>query len=310
MLWRPQNLSYVYSMENSKTENQQVFEKIAVAVAFSPRIEAILAQAKELQNIFNSHLLFIHVGEHTLQQEQYLTHLLHRFGLDLPHNKIVWDKGEPVEAILAICQKEHIDLLVAGALEKESILKYVMGSVARKLSRRVKCSMLMLTEPSIKPNGFKNIVVEGTDHSKTENTISVAIALAKAYRAQELNIIQESDPAKLAIIRSDELLEHEAEQHKDKIQKEEDEKIEEILRCSDCGELQIKLKRIEGKPGYVITQFARENAPDLLVLNSPDRKMNILDRVFPHDIEHALADLPCNLLIVNPKQDEEDSIVQ
>jgi hypothetical protein len=50
-------------MENSKTENQQVFEKIAVAVAFSPRIEAILAQAKELQKIFNSHLIFIHVGE-------------------------------------------------------------------------------------------------------------------------------------------------------------------------------------------------------------------------------------------------------
>ena len=122
------------------------------------------------------------------------------------------------------------------------------------------------------------------------------------------HIIQESDPAKLAIIRSDELLEHEVEQHKDKIQKEEDKKIEEILRCSDCGELQIKLKRIEGKPGYVITQFARENEADLLVLNSPDRKMNILDRVFPHDIEHALADLPCNLLIVNPKKDEDDNV--
>jgi nucleotide-binding universal stress UspA family protein len=116
-------------MENSKTENQQVFEKIAVAVAFSPRIEAILAQAKELQKIFNSHLIFIHVGEHTLQQEQYLTHLIHRFGLDLPHNKIVWDQGEPVEAILAICQKEQVDLLVAGALEKESILKYVSSNL-------------------------------------------------------------------------------------------------------------------------------------------------------------------------------------
>ncbi len=297
-------------MENSKTEKQLIFEKIAVAVAFSPRIEAILAQARELQKTIGSKLIFIHIGEHTLQQEQYLTHLLHRFELDSPQNKIIWDKGEPVEAILDICQREQVDLLVAGALEKESILKYVMGSVARKLIRKVKCSMLMLTEPSIKPNGFKNLVVEGTDHPKTENTMSVAISLAKAYKANVVNIIQESDPSKLAIIRSDELLEHEVDKHKDEIQKEEDEKLEEILRCSDCGDLQLIIKRIEGKPGYVISQFARVNSADLLVLNSPDRKMNILDRVFPHDIEHALADLPCNLLIVNPKQDEEDTLIQ
>jgi hypothetical protein len=76
------------------------------------------------------------------------------------------------------------------------------------------------------------------------------------------------------------------------------------LRCSELrGELQIKIKTHRRKTGLCkTTQFAGENSADLLVLNSPDRKMNILDRVFPHDIEHALADLPCNLLIVNPKQ--------
>jgi hypothetical protein len=37
-------------------------------------------------------------------------------------------------------------------------------------------------------------------------------------------------------------------------------------------------------------------------LNSPDKQMNLIDRVFPHDIEFALADLPCNLLIVQETQ--------
>jgi nucleotide-binding universal stress UspA family protein len=73
------------------------------------------------------------------------------------------------------------------------------------------------------------------------------------------------------------------------------------LRCTDCGKLQINTERIEGKPGYVISKYAREKEADLLVVNSPDKPMNLLDRVFPHDIEYALAELPCNLLIVHPK---------
>jgi hypothetical protein len=77
--------------------------------------------------------------------------------------------------------------------------------------------------------------------------------------------------------------------------------LEEILNCTDCGTLKINTERIEGKPGYVISKFSRKVYADLMVLNSPDKQMNLIDRVFPHDIEYALADLPCNLLIVHPK---------
>jgi nucleotide-binding universal stress UspA family protein len=164
--------------------------------------------------------------------------------------------------------------------------------------------MLLLTEPSTHPKGFSHLVVEGTDHPKTENTIAVAVDLARAFEAGNLTIIQESDPSKLALIRSEELKENEADERKEQILKEEDEKLEEILRCTDCGGLRITTKRIEGKPGYVISNYARLKNADLLVVNSPDKPMNLLDRVFPHDIEHALADLPCNLLIVHPKNIE------
>lgn len=66
----------------------------------------------------------------------------------------------------------------------------------------------------------------------------------------------------------------------------------------------MNVERIDGKPGYVITQYAREQKADLLVLNSPDTKLNLIDRVFPHDIEYALADLPCDLLIVHSRVQE------
>ncbi|MCK6609480.1 MAG: universal stress protein [Bacteroidia bacterium] len=274
------------------------FRKIAVAVAFSPRCEALLAEAKLLQDRLESKMVFVHVGKKSLQEEQYLKHLLHRFGLDLPQNRIIWEEGEPVETILQVCQREEIDLLVAGALEKEGLVKYFLGGVSRKLSRRVKCSMLMLTEPSIHPAGFKHLVVEGSDHPKSDFTIAAAIAVGRAFQVEALDIIQETDLSKMALLRHEELKQSEAEEIKEKFLQEEDQKLEDILSCKDCSGLTINTERIEGKPGYVITKFAREKKADLLVLNSPDKQMGIIDRVFPHDIEYALADLPCNLLIV------------
>ncbi len=286
------------------TEPIAPYAKIALALAFSPRCESLLAEAKLLQEKFACTLIFIHVGEKSLQEEQYLKHLLHRFHLDTPKNEIIWKSGEPVETILDICQTEQIDLLVAGALEKESLINYVFGGISRQLSRKIKCSMLLLTEPNIHPKGFKYLVVEGTDHPKTENTIAISVQWAKAFNSDRIDIIQENDLSKIALIRSEELKEHEAGERKKEILSEEDLKLKEILSCNNCGNLEIHTERIEGKPGYVISKYAREQEADLLVINSPDKPLNLLDRVFPHDMEYALANLPCNLLIVHPKGGE------
>ena len=286
------------------SNKELTFRKIAVAIAFSPRCEAMIAEAKLLQETFHSQLIFVHVGKKSLQEEQYLKHLLHRFKFDETSTSIIWEEGEPVETILKVCQNHKIDLLVAGALEKEGIIKYVFGGISRQLSRKAKCSMLMLIEPKIHPTGFKHLVVEGTDHPKTEYTIAKAVEIARAFGSKQIDIIQESDESKLALIRSEEFKEKEADDHKEALHKEEDEKLEEILRCTDCGELVMNTERIEGKPGYVISKFSKEKEADLLVLNSPDKSMNLFDRVFPHDIEYALSDLPCNLLIVHSKDSE------
>jgi hypothetical protein len=47
------------------------FAKIAIAVAFSPRCEAILAEARLLHQRFGAQMFFIHIGKKSLQEEQY-----------------------------------------------------------------------------------------------------------------------------------------------------------------------------------------------------------------------------------------------
>lgn len=288
-------------MSESEKKTPYPFNTIAVAVAFSPRIEAILAEAKRLQNTFKSHMVFIHVGDKDIKQEQYLKHLMHRFELDGKDNKMIWETGDPVEKILEVCKHFNVDLLVAGALEKESLLKYFMGSVARKLCRKAKCSILMLREPELKTKPLTRIVVEGSDHPKTVNTIETAVYVAKQSHSTEVYVVQEQDAGKMAVIRSDAFSDVESDEHREKMEREEKERLDEILRCAGCGDLKVLTERLEGKPGYVISNFARENKADLLVLNSPDTKLNLIDRVFPHDIEYALADLPCDLLIVHSR---------
>lgn len=286
----------------SGVKKELVFKKIGIAIAFSPRLEALIAEAAKMQVGLKSEFIFIHVGNKSEEDVKTINEYLEKYNL-LNNSKLIWQEGETVETILNICDEEQLDLLVAGALEKESLIKYIMGSVARKLSRKIKCSMLMLTEPKIESSPLKSIVVEGSNNPKTENTIAVAIEIAKAFKVKNVDVIQETDLNKAVLIRSDEFKENEVAKHKENLIEEEDKRLNYILSCNDCGDLKINIDRIEGKPGYIISKYAREHHADLLILNSPDRKLNLIDRVFPTDIEFALADLPCNLLLVNVKED-------
>ena len=59
----------------------------------------------------------------------------------------------------------------------------------------------------------------------------------------------------------------------------------------------IKSQPIFGTQGYSIGHYAQISRADLLVMNAPT-KMTFWDRLFPHDIEHILTELPTDVLII------------
>ena len=59
----------------------------------------------------------------------------------------------------------------------------------------------------------------------------------------------------------------------------------------------IKTQSIFGKRGYSIGHYAQVARADLLIMNAPT-KMTFWDRLFPHDIEHILTELPTDVLII------------
>lgn len=277
-------------------------KRIALAIAFSPRLEANLAEAARLRNLFNAHLTLIHVGDYQAGDKQALREYYEKFGLTEENTRVLWKEGNTVETILDSCRQENIDLLVTGAMEREGLLTYLKGSVARQLGRKADCSVLLLTEPSVNPHAFKNIVVSGSDHEHNASyTLELAIDLAKREKAA-INIIQEADYHRLAQLGSDVKSEEEISSMKSELIDEDRKKLDSILSCTDCGQVEVNTLNLEGKPGVAISNFAREHQADLLVLTAPQSKLGLFDRVFQHDMEYVLAHLPCNLLIVHQPQ--------
>src|SRR5260221_12169269 len=137
----------------------EFFQPIGLSLAFSPTSEALLAETALLTNLFHAELVLIHVGPSGQKEEQLANYLLERVGLAGKEVKIIWEQGSPAERILKVCQKEKIDLLVAGALNRENLVKYYIGTIARKIMRRADCSLMMITNPSTQHQPIKNVVV-------------------------------------------------------------------------------------------------------------------------------------------------------
>lgn len=290
-----------FDLNKLKKRPSYPFETIAVGLAFSPRMESILAEAKRISDACNSKLVLIHVGTKTKDKEKTLDNILFSTGIDAKKAKMIWGEGDVVDTLLKLCKLNIVDLLIMGALEKENILKFYLGSIARSVSRKAKCSVLLVTKPFLQKSKQKVIINAGNDHPKTLHTINTAFYFAKNLGLKEVTIVHEVHAPVLAMAMAESSSAPEVTRIKKEYTEEETNKLHSMLSKCDTGLLKINEKIIKGKPGYAIRKYSETKKADLLVINSPDTHLTLLDRIFTHDIEFILADLPCNLLIVHSR---------
>ncbi len=277
------------------------FETIAVAVSFSARCQPILLEAKRISDVCGASLLLLHIGEKTKDKENELDEIMEKVGIDANKSRVIWMEGEPVETILKLCKLNIVDLLILGALEKENLLKFYLGSIARNISRKAKCSVLLLTNPSDTPQKFKKFVVNGVENPKTIHTIKTSLYLAKLLKVKDITIVNEVDVPGLAMTIAEDSTAPQTKEIKRNLTEESEEVLQMVIEKCDVGNINLTNKIIKGKPGYAISKFAKDKKADLLVINSPDTNLNLFDRIFAHDIEYVLANLPCNVLIIHSR---------
>lgn len=276
------------------------FKSIGIGVAYSPNLKANLFEAARLAVLFNAKLLLIHVGEASDEKTEMLAVILQSFKKDKLDYEVVFKTGDPVDVILSTTEEKNIDLLILGAVQRERLVNYYVGSIARKITRKAKCSILLLIKPSVNRVPCEHIVVNGLMDPKTEQTITTAFYVAKKLDSKKITIVEEIKQEKVSVKIDDDKSLRKATIMKERIKLREHSRIKEIITHIPEEYTKgktIKLQPIFGKQGYSIGHYAQISRADLLIMNAPS-KMTFWDRLFPHDIEHILTELPTDVLIL------------
>jgi nucleotide-binding universal stress UspA family protein len=276
------------------------YSTVVVGVAFSPNLQANVFEALRMSVFFHATLVMVHVGEKTSEKEAVLTKIIAGFE-GHPHDiRVFWRAGNPVEVLLNACNSEQADLLILGAIKREGLLKYYLGSVARKITRNAPCDVLLLIKPSVNRVACATGVVNGLAHPKTEETIARAFYVLSNLGAQKLTIVEEIPEDSVAIKVDDDRSLRKSTIAKERIKLRENSRVQLLLNnIPDKVKetLEVIVQPIFGRRGYSIGHFARVRRADLLIMNAPN-KLTIWDRLFPHDLEYILSDLPTDVLIV------------
>jgi len=274
-----------------------MYQKLALAIAFSPRMEALIAEARKLIRIFDGELVLIHVGTKTPELEAQLAAMLSRHCGDIHRIKTIWKEGKPAKTILKTCEEEGVDLLVLGALKKEGFLTYYLGSVARKVIRKATCSVLTLIDPKIETTHFSKVVINGTELEITPRVIARGLKFCQAEQSSQVHILNEIKMYGFQMATAAEGTETEVANTRRKLVQDEIQYVQDILDKLDQKGLKINIKVTAGKWAVELVRYCESIEADLLIMGD-EQGLTFIDRLFPHDLEGILEELPCNLLIV------------
>jgi nucleotide-binding universal stress UspA family protein len=268
------------------------YKTIAVATTFSPRFKQVLAEAQRIRERFSGDLHLIYTGERNEETAKKFHDALAE--LQLPtDSQIHYEEGDPADAILRTLAREKIDMVVAGALEKEVVLHPFLGNVARRLVREAPCSVMLFTKPMISPRPLSRIVfvADYGDHGLQALIRTLPLAAAESCeRLYVVRIITTFDEAR-ASIRAD-TRRHE----KSTLDDDEEEALEKFVLSAGATEVPIEARCIRGNTGLIASDFVQSVNADLLVV--PLQKKGEASPPLPSNIAWITDVIPCTLWVI------------
>ena len=251
----------------------------------------VLAEAKRIRERLGQQMHLIFVGARDEATTEKFSAALRE--LDLPADSpIHYQEGDPAVAILEAARANKVDLIVAGALEKEAVLRQFLGNVARRLVRDAKCSVMLFTKPTHPPERFCRIVflAEYSDHGRA--AFQKALRLAALEECEKLYVVRlytTFDEARAKARTSVPAIDTEG----PRTLEEEEIALEHFIDSAGHTDVPIEARCIRGNTGYAVLDFVHAvEAMMLVVPDSPEIEG------LPAHIEWVTDVIPCNLWIV------------
>lgn len=225
----------------------------------------VLAEAKRIRDRLCQQLQLIYVGNCDEETSRRFSSAL--LELALPEDSTIhYQQGDdPAFAILEAARLNAIDLLVAGALEKEVVLHPFLGNVARTLVRDANCSVILFTKPESEPKRLDRIVflAEYTDHGRS--ALLKALRLAALEDCEKLYVIRvytTFDEAR-AKARADQ---PQAGNEGARTLEEEEIALENFIDSAGPNDVPIEARCIRGNTGYAALDFIKSVEAGLLAV--------------------------------------------
>jgi hypothetical protein len=253
---------------------------------------------KVLSLQFGAKITFIHAGNPQPEQKQLLDEYLEKYGFKDGDYKIIFKRGGINKTINEITEAEHIDMVVTGALRREPLRKLYTGSVSRNLARKAKVPVFLIPEAHLPITPTQKIVIAINDEVP-RRVIEAGLHFAHNTKGSKVYLVKESvlHGAKFGL--SQYYADNEADKSHHELVACEMGYLDEIMQYFDTEGLDIYKKVVSGHSGLAVVEFANKIKADLLIDAFPDFRLGILDRIFPHDVEFALQNLPCKLLLIH-----------
>jgi nucleotide-binding universal stress UspA family protein len=257
---------------------------------------AVLAEAARVSLSLSAPLCLIHADEFTQEKEDRFRSAIRDLQLD-SGSAIRFEPGEPAEGILKVQREEHIDLLVAGAMETQSVHRNFTGDVARELLRRAPCDLLLYTEPKEDPKPPEGILVVVPDLSETSREVlCAALNLAERRGGGQITILHvqttfaEAKEKALGVGNGTLTAE---------------ETLESWVREEARPSLELDYHLLRGNTGFTACEFIQSSGTDLVVMPS---QMPSADKpVFAPALDWIIQVIPGNLWVIRQKEKATNS---
>ncbi|MBN1543439.1 universal stress protein [candidate division KSB1 bacterium] len=272
---------------------EPLFKRTVVAVGFTPNLLAVLNEAHRLLKLLASLPIIVHVGEDTPGVRSRLEEWIERSNFrDHPPIYVI-RAGNPSDVLVEVAREFHADLICAGALTRERRFRYYFGSIARNVARNAPCSVMLFAEPLVRPKPLRKIhcVVEYEPEAelaaKTAANIAYYAGCGELYLTHCFVMPSADEKAVEAVSIPDPA----------SIYKRQDALLESYLKKIDFSGINIQLRCMQEKSRSTTIDFTRDIGADLLVIPTTQSRFGLWNRLSRQDVESALLELPCSLLL-------------
>ena len=255
---------------------------------------AVLAEAGRIGRSLSAPLYLIHADKFDAEKEGRFRAALRKLMLD-DTVKIHFESGEPSEAILKAQREENIDLLVAGALETETVHRNFTGDVARELLRHAPCDLLLYTEPREEPKPPEGILVAIPDFSNlSRHVFHRAVSVAERNGSKRVTIVYVqttfAEAKEKALGTGNGLPSAEK-------------SLESLLRDKENSNLELDYHLLRGNTGFTACEFIQSSGTDLVVM--PSQMPSGGQPTFAPALDWIIQVIPANLWVIRNVEPSE-----